>query len=58
MEKKSAKKDTKQWRVGAYLRLSREDETAGTSLSIENQKAIIFDYGVTPPVFQWMSGTR
>ena len=44
MEKKSAKKDTKQWRVGAYLRLSREDETAGTSLSIDNQKAIILGF--------------
>jgi len=34
----------KQWRVGEYLRLSKEDENAGTSLSIENQKAIIHDF--------------
>lgn len=44
MEKSARKRDTKQWRVGAYLRLSKEDETAGTSLSIDNQKAVILDY--------------
>ena len=44
MGKKSEKRDTKQWRVGAYLRLSREDETAGTSVSIENQKGIILNF--------------
>jgi DNA invertase Pin-like site-specific DNA recombinase len=44
MDKKSEKKDMKQWRVGAYLRLSKEDETAGTSGSIEHQKAIILNF--------------
>jgi len=37
-------KNEKHWRVGAYLRLSKEDETSGTSLSIDNQKAVILDY--------------
>lgn len=38
------KKETRQWRTGDYLRLSKENLTAGTSLSIENQKAIIRDF--------------
>lgn len=44
MDKNAKKRDTKQWRVGEYLRLSKEDETSGTSLSIENQKAVIHDF--------------
>ena len=31
-------------RVGLYLRLSREDEGAGESMSIENQRAYLLDY--------------
>ena len=38
------RKTMKQWRVGEYLRLSKEDETAGTSGSIEHQKAIIHNF--------------
>jgi len=34
----------KQWRVGEYLRLSKDDLTAGTSVSIGHQKAIIHDF--------------
>ena len=30
--------------VGIYMRLSRDDERAGESLSIENQRAILTDY--------------
>jgi DNA invertase Pin-like site-specific DNA recombinase len=41
---KNVKRDIKQWRTGEYLRLSKEDLTAGTSLSIENQKAVIRDF--------------
>ena len=41
IEKKEA---SKQWRTGAYLRLSKEDERSGTSVSIENQKAIILNF--------------
>ena len=44
MEKNVKNKAIKQWRVGAYLRLSKEDETAGTSLSIDNQKGIILSF--------------
>ena len=44
MDKKAKKEKIKQWRMGAYLRLSKEDETAGTSLSIANQKSIILNY--------------
>jgi DNA invertase Pin-like site-specific DNA recombinase len=44
MEKRAKKETIKQWRVGEYLRLSKEDETAGTSLSIENQQSIIHDF--------------
>ncbi|HBT64751.1 MAG TPA: resolvase, partial [Ruminococcaceae bacterium] len=32
------------YQVGAYLRLSRDDERDGESLSIENQRAIVTDY--------------
>lgn len=32
------------YQVGAYLRLSRDDERNGESLSIENQRAIVTDY--------------
>ncbi len=32
------------YRVGAYLRLSRDDERQGESLSIENQRTIVLDY--------------
>ena len=44
MEKKSQKRDIKQWRVGEYLRLSKDDLTAGTSKSIEHQQAIIHNF--------------
>jgi DNA invertase Pin-like site-specific DNA recombinase len=37
-------KSQKQWRVGAYLRLSKEDLTSGTSVSIGNQKDIILNF--------------
>jgi len=37
-------KSLKQWRVGAYLRLSKEDESAGTSVSIDHQKSIILNF--------------
>ena len=30
--------------VGIYMRLSRDDERAGESLSIENQRAILTEY--------------
>ena len=32
------------YQVGAYLRLSRDDERDGESLSIENQRSIVTDY--------------
>lgn len=32
------------YRVGEYLRLSRDDERDGESLSIENQRAILTNY--------------
>ena len=32
------------YKVGAYLRLSRDDERDGESLSIENQRGIVADY--------------
>ena len=32
------------YQVGAYLRLSRDDERDGESLSIENQRTIVTDY--------------
>ena len=34
-------KQNKDYIVGMYVRLSRDDERAGESLSIENQKAIL-----------------
>ena len=37
-------KNLKQWRVGVYLRLSKDDLKAGTSVSIEHQKAIILNF--------------
>lgn len=50
MGKISRKSETKQWRVGEYLRLSKEDETSGTSLSIENQRAVIHDFLAEDPL--------
>ena len=32
------------YNVGIYLRLSRDDERAGESLSIENQRRILLNY--------------
>lgn len=37
-------KQNKDYIVGMYVRLSRDDERAGESLSIENQKAILGEY--------------
>lgn len=37
-------KQNKDYIVGMYVRLSRDDERAGESLSIENQKAILTEY--------------
>lgn len=37
-------KQNKDYIVGMYVRLSRDDERAGESLSIENQKAILNEY--------------
>ena len=37
-------KQNKDYIVGMYVRLSRDDERAGESLSIENQKAILSEY--------------
>jgi len=37
-------KFTQKWRVGVYLRLSKEDEISGTSASIENQRDIINEF--------------
>lgn len=34
------------WRAGLYLRLSRDDESAGESASIENQRKLLMDYAV------------
>ena len=39
-----SKQNNKDYIVGMYVRLSRDDERAGESLSIENQKAILSDY--------------
>jgi DNA invertase Pin-like site-specific DNA recombinase len=50
MEKNAKKRQEKQWRVGVYLRLSKEDETAGTSVSIDHQKAIILDFIENDPL--------
>ena len=44
MDKNAKKRQEKQWRVGAYLRLSREDEKEGKSVSIEHQNAIILNF--------------
>ena len=38
------KQNNKDYIVGMYVRLSRDDERAGESLSIENQKAILNEY--------------
>lgn len=39
-----SKQKSKDYIVGMYVRLSRDDERAGESLSIENQKAILSEY--------------
>ena len=39
-----SKQNNTDYIVGMYVRLSRDDERAGASLSIENQKAILSDY--------------
>ena len=39
-----SKQNSKDYIVGMYVRLSRDDEHAGESLSIENQKAILSEY--------------
>lgn len=39
-----SKQNNKDYIVGMYVRLSRDDERAGESLSIENQKAILSEY--------------
>ena len=39
-----SKQNNKDYIVGIYVRLSRDDERAGESLSIENQKAILSEY--------------
>lgn len=36
--------DTMVYNVGLYLRLSREDEEAGQSMSIKNQKDYLVNY--------------
>jgi len=33
-----------EYKVGIYLRLSRDDERAGESLSIENQRRLLTNY--------------
>ena len=33
-----------EYKVGMYLRLSRDDERVGESLSIENQRTILMKY--------------
>ena len=35
---------TNKYKVGIYLRLSKEDERLGESSSITNQRAILLDY--------------
>ena len=37
-------KQNKNYIVGIYVRLSRDDERAGESLSIENQKMLLTKY--------------
>lgn len=39
-----SKQNNKDYIVGMYVRLSRDDERAGESLSIENQKSILSEY--------------
>jgi len=39
-----SKQNNKEYIVGMYVRLSRDDERSGESLSIENQKAILSEY--------------
>ena len=39
-----SKQNNKDYIVGMYVRLSRDDERVGESLSIENQKAILSEY--------------
>lgn len=39
-----SKQNSKDYIVGMYVRLSRDDERSGESLSIENQKAILSEY--------------
>ena len=36
----TSERNIKQWRVGVYLRLSKEDVTAGTSVSIDHQNPL------------------
>jgi len=43
-------KSIKQWRVGAYLRLSKEDMTAGKSISIDHQNSIILNFIEEDPI--------
>ena len=43
-ERITSGKTIKQWRVGEYLRLSKEDLTAGTSVSIDHQQGIIHNF--------------
>ena len=40
----TSKQNNKDYIVGMYVRLSRDDERTGESLSIENQKAILNEY--------------
>ena len=39
-----SKQNNKDYIVGMYVRLSRDDERAGESLSIEKQKDILSEY--------------
>lgn len=43
-KKMTSKQNNKDYVVGMYVRLSRDDERAGESLSIENQKAVLNEY--------------
>ena len=44
MDRNSRERNQKLWRAGAYLRLSKDDLKAGTSVSIDHQKAIILNF--------------
>ena len=46
------------YNVGIYVRLSQEDERAGESISIENQKKMLTEYVSKQTGWNWWRYTR